>query len=1069
MTSKTKNTFELLMKAYEDIEAKTLTSGFQFKDAQAKSGKDGQTLKLHLSAVGFVAGEIVKKIIRDGDGGKDTDLGDFAKIAIAGAVLGGFFHDIGKAEDGFQNYIQGLEVKNDGSKPPHEITGLNYFNSHVKGDLFKEIISSIFGEDKTRPVEAKENRDKLLRCIRQSILWHHGRRMGDDDLGKEGWDDLFDIGKTPTFNEEIPYVYQYNSPNIVKKIDTNFTFWNKAYKNGGLENLLKWEYNDTKIDTTATSLREYFYGTHDGQSSTKGKFRTETELNALADICLKAVIAADRFVSPMTQSELTDRMINWGVSSEDAVASPLYLSLSENTDMPDDGWDVNRWKNSWKSARARKYDDQSIIVNQMMAGLGKTAWTMQHLYGSQKTSQKRTVWIAPRLPICNGVYDELKAFFEGFKLTGVVGIRTGEVKECVRFEKGVIARDQSAVDVNHIDILITTVDYYVSSNLASVRGNSLSIDFFASNLVIDEFHEFVNLENMLPVLATSVEARKHIDAKTILLSATPNPPLIKMLGLEKCLMTPEDAEFSTLAEEKKPAPLRKKISLGVNLAPDQEALKNVLCKQDGRSFLFAQNAVAASQLAFATQMVAGVTGDKSVLFHGSYARFSKGGSKSAWRMGFDKIMDTFGKNSGEAKDHVCYSAAILRASLNVSFDDMVHYTAGPDNDLQLIGRLDRFAKSATTDSTDSVPTLSILLPKKNEGNGAAVEFLYDLEVAGRWLALVAEKSSKANGPIENLAFYGWYREFYDNELKAATTVFSAYDIMSVQMLKGIANIAGGFFAPLKGRDSISEGLEAADYNSSGPQPSSIHLPLLDASGAMVWSSDDSKSRIFVSGLYQVKGNHSYNPKDSRLWAKNVANLINKTGATLSALEIAEGYRIGKYQTYKDIQNAISTYDTNKKAIIAKYDKNKKKNAAYDATTDVISDFIRSHQFYHHGKAEIDLLEFDPKEHPSKKDGLRGDSFYVAIPSISHRGEDRSYSHLSNHGIGLGLLDLKTAYEIDKEFMKGPEDFIKDQIQAKVTEFAVTAVPSRYYAPETDKAKPTTVWIPLTTKKEKLND
>ena len=106
--------------------------------------------------------------------------------------------------------------------------------------------------------------------------------------------------------------------------------------------------------------------------------------------------------------------------------------------------------------------------------------------------------------------------------------------------------------------------------------------------------------------------------------------------------------------------------------------------------------------------------------------------------------------------------------------------------------------------------------------------------------------------------------------------------------------------------------------------------------------------------------------------------------------------------------------------------------------------------------------------------MRGDSFYVAIPSMSHRAD---YPHLYNHGIGLGLLDMNTAYIIDKQLTKSavlspPKDFIRDQIKQskksnkdadnKVEEKDKGhAVPSRYYAPATDKDHSSTVWIPLT--------
>src|SRR5690606_15241320 len=55
------------------------------------------------------------------------------------------------------------------------------------------------------------------------------------------------------------------------------------------------------------------------------------------------------------------------------------------------------------------------------------------------------------------------------------------------------------------------------------------------------------------------------------------------------------------------------------------------------------------------------------------------------------ITNSFGK--GGAKDKIVFSAPILQAALDISFDNLSKTSESPENDIQVIGRVNRWGEN----------------------------------------------------------------------------------------------------------------------------------------------------------------------------------------------------------------------------------------------------------------------------------------------------------------------------------------------------------------------------------------
>ena len=323
------------------------------------------------------------------------------------------------------------------------------------------------------------------------------------------------------------------------------------------------------------------------------------------------------------------------------------------------------------------------------AGFGKTlvgmAWALQ--YG------RPVMWVCPRNVVIDAVYDGLKDLDSLMHLNLHVSKVYGG-KETSFGE----------VSVNAPRIIVTNVDA-ITQPMASQRLADIQYEMFRAVMVFDEYHE-IPQDNSAMYAAYSILSYSRgtiTQAPQMFLSATP-------VKLEKQNTMDPSTVAMLPGEDKHFAPQHDKIYHVhvVSEMPDR-------CENQIRIF----NVVADAQ--DACDVAAG-----EVCIHSKYTDEDRNE-----KMG--KIYASYGKGSTGEKFAVC-SGPILRASADISFKSMALTCSSPNNDIQCIGRCNRFGEYDEADLYLVIP--DNINSRKQMANKTYIEKQYDFGLYALWTEFV---------------------------------------------------------------------------------------------------------------------------------------------------------------------------------------------------------------------------------------------------------------------------------------------------------------------------------------------
>jgi len=664
----------------------------------------GQLLKDHLYAVGWVAQELVSQLYP----GKP-------KLAKA-ALIGGLWHDIGKLDPQFQEWLnKELKKKN---RLPIEEDGVHIEKgkfSFEKHPRHNEISLTLFNL-------LTDGQDKYLKpLIEHSIYWHHAKPLRKSDFNNqvEIWSQLLEnIG---------------SEQKLQQLTLTTEALVNDLYKS--FEELQNNELNSVDFEEADAVIKQVMpeYKFYSDKHNALESFNKDITTNANKDIIRSAVISADRAISALDSEELVKLIEKQNLNS--VVEKILEQSSHLQGDIEDC---LDRFK---KPENALRNEQQIIAANQLSevekvavlegpAGCGKTKIALE--WAAKKNVQK-LIWVCPRVQVCLGIYDELKS--DQYLPETKIELLTGEFKKT--WDNG---NENETLESEQFSgqIVITTIDQVMNTIMTHRQVTGL-IEFLNSHVVFDEFHELIKIPALNLLFAELVKAKalREQQANCLLVSATINPLFVsEVLGIHKDDIIPVETfnqsdyqiEFKSYDEANEVSPL-----VSQTFKPSTFVISNT---------------AKAAQLGFIQHQLE----ENAILFHGRYKKNDK-------REIFEQVYNAF-KKGGTKEFDILRSGPIVQASLNITCDEMYTEITSPENWLQRLGRLDRFGQNSS--DNHYITYLPKVVKETGKQSCNLARFLnkqYEFQAAYQWFLWLDDKLD--NNKIVKLSWlYKQYQEFY---------------------------------------------------------------------------------------------------------------------------------------------------------------------------------------------------------------------------------------------------------------------------------------------------------------------
>lgn len=331
------------------------------------------------------------------------------------------------------------------------------------------------------------------------------------------------------------------------------------------------------------------------------------------------------------------------ISSTDKIEFPFNNVYDTALDIvKPETYDSERFNNQVKLSQDC-FNIKDSLIN-AITGFGKTMVGLLYLL---KSSHKG-YWVCPRNEIAQGVYknliDELNA----------LGLSENVSVSLLLSGKYVYGNEDSR-------IVVTNIDNFFNPN-TSTKYNERCLDMFKSNVVFDEFHEYLSEEAIMAGFLTILHCRNLCpNAKTLYMSATPIHCLYNILGDNNAVEIFPKADMPLFGENKKV-----KITFH-----DKFSFGN---KMKGLNHLISIPTVNSAQMIY----------KKKISDECYHAQFTTTDRKNK----IDQLYKTHGKDCVANNSYVSTNA--LSTGLNVSFDNMTILTPTPERLLQVGGRVNRY-------------------------------------------------------------------------------------------------------------------------------------------------------------------------------------------------------------------------------------------------------------------------------------------------------------------------------------------------------------------------------------------
>lgn len=641
-----------------------------------------QDLVLHSIAVGLVSVKIFEKnyqsewknVIKSAycdPESKEYSLENYKKVLFNA----GLYHDIGKLDDNFQEYLksktaQKKNVEFDVQIEENKKIDLNLYPLHQELSwAYLNLLSNSF---KQQNIIFHNN------LFLYSVYWHHAK---------------FSRFQNSEF-ETVENILSANNFDL-KSFALNFNNFNEE----AIKIISKIKTSNEAAIIEAINVEDVFNAAISNSSKTPSfqpilfKLVSDDNIcllkNAINHLTRAILISADRAVSKLSKNDLADIFEGENIDNSILISSLVDLivdtndyDLKSSVDLMLEKFSVENEKNISNLKRselqAKKVEELSekemVSILQGPAGVGKTKMMVEWV--GKINNNKKTYVIVPKTNMVLELYKEFtETYLPNVDIEKVTG---GEKTRKVNGQETILEQE----DCFKSSICITTIDQIMSLMMGHNKID-VYLDVLNSNLIFDEFHEFMDTPALLMLFIQTITLKKmSSNGKCLLVSATPNPFLIDKLNidLEESVVSIET--FNNTSYEIVP-------NYFVDSQKLLDAMNNDMFSPQKKSTICIFNTAGKSQM---SSIKALNDGEENTLnFHSKfYAKDRK--------CIFKKIMKEFGKKKKEdstlgTRDAVLRSGPILQASIDLSTDYMLTEISTIDNIYQRLGRVVRWAES----------------------------------------------------------------------------------------------------------------------------------------------------------------------------------------------------------------------------------------------------------------------------------------------------------------------------------------------------------------------------------------
>lgn len=641
----------------------------------------GQDLVLHSMAVGLVAvkmfenkfqsgwKDVVKSFHQDPES-KDYSLENYRKVLFNA----GLYHDIGKLDRNFQEYLKSKNAKKENIEFDVQIDDKKidlsvYPLHHEISWAYLNILSNSF---KVKNFIFSNN------LFLYSVYWHHAKffRFKDNEL------------------ETVQKILNSNEFDL-EKFAFDFNEFNEKLKES--VNKIK-TVNEVSI-IEGIDISDVLEAASSNSSQTpnfqpilfNGKFSEEVCLlkNSIKHLTRAILVSADRVVSKLSQKELADIFEIDDIDNSLLISNLVNLITEENNlelkssvDLMLNNFAVksennveNQKRSQLQAEKVNELSNKGVVsVLQGPAGVGKTKMMIEWL--GKIDNKKRTYVIVPKT---NMVLELHKEFTENYLPNiDIERVTGGEKVRKINGEETFLEQN----DCFDSSICITTIDQIMSLMMGHNKID-IYLDVLNSNLIFDEFHEFMDTPALLILfIQTLALKRMSSDGKCLLVSATPNPYLVNKLNIDL-----EDSIVSIETFNNTSYEIISNYFTDSNKTLDYS--NNDMFTPQNKGTICVFNTASKAQISSIMALNNGE--EKTLNFH------SKFYPKDRVDI-FNEILENFGKKregsplSG-ARDLVLRTGPILQASVDLSTSYMQTEISTIDNIFQRLGRVVRWSEA----------------------------------------------------------------------------------------------------------------------------------------------------------------------------------------------------------------------------------------------------------------------------------------------------------------------------------------------------------------------------------------